>query len=160
MKRILGLLTALSVFQLSLQQNLGSSKCGEVTFWNNGNGGANTCPGVNGSPIASNVIGTAYATVPPYSKTGNVRLNWPAGTGTNPPVISNVWEASSQAVPYTAAAIAAGPPSPVGLSTGGVTYCFYTNTNYNLTGAAFLKVCFSCERSSVLNRMLVSLHNK
>ena len=101
--------------------------CAEVDSRNNGNGQASSCPGVSGTAVASDVIGTSYNVVPASAKTGSIRFRW-VNAPSVIPVITSVWLDGIQS------AAEVGPPSVVS-TTGGyemVTYCFY---NVNLPNA-------------------------
>ncbi|MFM6954064.1 MAG: gliding motility-associated C-terminal domain-containing protein [Sphingobacteriaceae bacterium] len=104
-----------------------SFTCPEVDRRNNGNGQASSCAGVNGTPMATNVVGTAYATVPTASKTGDITFRWTT-LPSDIPVITNVW------INGVLSAAQVGPPS-VTTQSGGfykIEYCFY---NVNLPNA-------------------------
>ncbi len=84
--------------------------------------------------------GTTFANVPTGTKTGDIRLNWTALTGTvYPPAISAVYESNNGGA-ATLAPIVVGPPTDFSSSTGGngYDYCFYSSTNYNLNAAQTL----------------------
>ncbi|NDD19715.1 MAG: hypothetical protein EBZ30_04990 [Flavobacteriia bacterium] len=112
--------------------------CAAITFRNNGNGGATSCPGALGVAVAPNFVGTPYATPPTGSKTGNIRMNWTSLTGTvNPPAISAIYESTGGNAVLTS--IEVGPASVIGASNpGNFDYCFYSSTNYNLQNAQTL----------------------
>ncbi|HEX6333804.1 MAG TPA: T9SS type A sorting domain-containing protein [Flavisolibacter sp.] len=97
-----------------------NTSCPSFTLRNNSNGGANSCPGVSGNPIAPNVIGTPYATVPSTAKTGNIRVALPSGVS-NPYVITKVYQGT------TLLTVLVGPPGPKDATTSEVAYCFYDN---------------------------------
>ena len=95
--------------------------CPEIDRRNNGNGQASSCAGVDGTPVATNVVGTAYATPPTTSKTGTITFKW-SSLPTSIPVITKVWINGVQSVAQV------GPPS-VTTQQGGfykIEYCFYT----------------------------------
>jgi len=117
----------------SLAVNINGA-CGIINQRNNGNVGVNACPGINSTPVAANVAGTAYAVPPTGSKTGDIRMNW-ALNNVQPPVITKVYEIVGGLAAL--APIQVGPP---GLPTqsGDVDYCFYSSTNYNLNAAQTL----------------------
>ncbi|MGC6415316.1 MAG: FG-GAP-like repeat-containing protein, partial [Bacteroidia bacterium] len=101
--------------------------CAEVDQRNNGNGQASSCPGVSGTAVDNDVIGTSYNVVPSSAKTGSIRFRWTNAPSVIP-VITSVWLDGIQS------AAEVGPPSVVS-TTGGyemVTYCFY---NVNLPNA-------------------------
>ena len=112
--------------------------CAAITFRNNGNGGATSCPGAPGAAVAPNFVGTPYATPPTGSKTGNIRMNWTSLTGTvNPPAISAIYESTGGNAVLTS--IEVGPASVISASNpGNFDYCFYSSTNYNLQNAQTL----------------------
>ena len=113
--------------------------CAAITFRNNGNGGASACPGEPGIAVAPNFVGTAYAIPPTGSKTGNIRMNWTAMTGSvNPPAITAIYESISGGA-ATLTSIVVGPASAQGaVAAGEFGYCFYSTTNYNLQNAQTL----------------------
>lgn len=113
--------------------------CAAITFRNNGNGGASSCPGEPGIAVAPNFVGTAYAIPPTGSKTGNIRMNWPSATGSvNPPAITAIYESISGGA-ATLTSIVVGPASAQGAVVAGeFGYCFYSSTNYNLQNAQTL----------------------
>ncbi|MDA0829175.1 MAG: SprB repeat-containing protein, partial [Bacteroidetes bacterium] len=112
--------------------------CAAITFRNNGNGGATSCPGAPGVAVAPNFVGTPYATPPTGSKTGDIRMNWTSLTGTvNPPAISAIYESTGGNAVLTS--IEVGPASVISASNpGNFDYCFYSSTNYNLQNAQTL----------------------
>ena len=112
--------------------------CASITFRNNGNGGATSCPGAPGVSVAPNFVGTAYAIPPTGSKTGNIRMDWTSSTGSvNPPAITAIYESTGGNAVLTS--IEVGPASVIGASNpGNFDYCFYSSTNYNLQNAQTL----------------------
>ncbi|MGC6413187.1 MAG: beta strand repeat-containing protein, partial [Bacteroidia bacterium] len=109
--------------------------CAEVDQRNNGNGQASSCPGVSGTAVADDVIGTSYNVAPNSAKTGSIRFRWTIAPSVIP-VITSVWLDGIQS------AAEVGPPSIVS-TTGGyemVTYCFY---NVNLPNAGSYTLEFS-----------------
>ncbi|MBK8444245.1 MAG: VCBS repeat-containing protein [Sphingobacteriales bacterium] len=112
-----------------------SQSCPYIDFRNNGNGQANNCPNVNGTPYASNFSGTPYATgFTGLSKTGNIRFVFD-GIVTAPPAIKSIWIGS------TLSNVVAGPASVPELVNGNtrVSYCFY---GQNLPTAGFYTIEF------------------
>ncbi len=101
------------------------STCSSVSQRANSNGGANSCPNVNGTAYASNFTGTVYATVPASAKTGNVQFSY-AGANLSllPYAITNVWLTTTGTVLQTTTFGPAGVPT---VSAGNtlVNYCFY-----------------------------------
>ena len=133
------LILLLSVSPVLAQSWVNVDGCAGVTFRNNGNGGASSCPGQPGVAIAPNFVGTAYATPPAGSKTGNIRMNWTSLTGTVfPPAITAIYESVSGGA-ATLTSIEVGPASAQGqVAAGEFGYCFYSSTNYNLQNAQTL----------------------
>ena len=114
--------------------------CAAITHRSNGNGGASSCAGLSGVAVASNFAGTSFASIPSGTKTGDIRLDWTASTGTvYPPAISAIYESNNGGT-ATLAPINVGPPTEYSASTGGngFNYCFYSTTNYNLNSAQTL----------------------
>lgn len=103
--------------------------CAAIDQRNNGNGQANLCPGVNGTPTNSSVTSTSFATVPVGAKTGSIRFKYSSTSLPGIiPAINRIWIDGVQSTTK------AGPPSVVS-TTGGdylVSYCFYV---FNLPNA-------------------------
>jgi hypothetical protein len=101
------------------------TSCASVGQRSNSNGMANSCPNVSGTAYASNFTGTAYATVPAPSKTGNLQFSY---SGSNPLLlpyaITKVWLTSGGTTIQTVSFGPAGVPAVVGGNTQ-VNYCFY-----------------------------------
>jgi hypothetical protein len=99
--------------------------CAGISHRANSNGGANSCPNVSGTAYASNFVGTAYATVPASSKTGDLQFSY---AGANPSLlplaITNVWLTTTGTVLQSTAFGPAGVPTVSGGNTL-VNYCFY-----------------------------------
>ena len=101
------------------------TSCTGVSQRANSNGGANSCPNVNGTSYAANFLATSYATVPVTSKTGNLQLQY---TGSNPGLlpyaITKVWLTSGST---TIQGTTFGPAGVPAVSAGNtqVNYCFY-----------------------------------
>jgi hypothetical protein len=87
---LLGTAPALHAQNPALAVNINGA-CGSINARNNGNGGGNSCPGVNGTDVAVNVDGTSYATPPTGTKTGDIRMTW-AFSAVRPPVITKIFE--------------------------------------------------------------------
>src|SRR5579859_6429115 len=101
------------------------TSCASVGSRANSNGQATSCPNVSGTLYATNFVGTAYATVPASSKTGNLQLNY---IGSNPTLapfaITRVWITSGG----TSLTSVAFDPAAIPAVSGGntqVNYCFY-----------------------------------
>ena len=120
--------------QTSLNVNIGS-ECGSINARNNGNGGANSCPGANSTPVAQNFVGTTYATVPSGTKTGDIRIRWTVNGSLYPPVIKRIFETVNGQTQLTTLQVG---PAGVPTNSGDVYYCFYNPTNYNLQNAKLL----------------------
>ena len=108
--------------------------CPIIEKRNNGNGQANNCAGANGTPMASNFIGTEYATsFTGLTKTGDIKFRFD-GQVNNPPAIKRIWIGS------TLSTAVVGPASvPVFTDTyTAVTYCFY-NVNLPTVGSYTLE---------------------
>lgn len=115
--------------------NVNPFDCPIIDKRNNGNGqynqGAGIFPGYGlNNPVAVNVVGTSYQTVPyaPSSKTGNINFKWitnPVAAPVNLPIISRVWITASGVT--TLMSVKFGPPPPASLSGGAyyVNYHFY-----------------------------------
>jgi hypothetical protein len=132
--------TLLSVSPVLAQSWVNVDGCAAITHRSNGNGGSASCAGETGIAVAPNFVGTTFANVPTGTKTGDIRLNWTALTGTvYPPAISAVYESNNGGA-ATLAPIVVGPPTDFSSSTGGngYDYCFYSSTNYNLNAAQTL----------------------
>lgn len=103
--------------------------CATIDQRSNGNGQANLCPGVSGTPTNPSVTSTVYANVPVTAKTGNIRFKYTAATLPGIiPAIGRIWINGVQSTAQP------GPPSVTTTSGGDylVTYCFY---NINLPNA-------------------------
>ena len=103
--------------------------CPVIDKRNNGNGQANRCAGVSGSPMADNFVGTPYAVVDEnLPKTGDITFVYDEPI-TNPPAIRRIW------IGNVLSSVVAGPASPPEVSgnTTIVKYCFY---NENLPPSA------------------------
>jgi hypothetical protein len=126
--------TGISFAQAQTNVNIGSD-CGSIFARNNGNGGANSCPGANNTAVATNFVGTSYATVPSGTKTGDIRIRWTVSGTLYPPVIKRIYETNNGQTVLTTLQV-----GPAGLPTqsGDVYYCFYNPTNYNLQNAKLL----------------------
>ncbi|HSC37755.1 MAG TPA: hypothetical protein VLD19_07790, partial [Chitinophagaceae bacterium] len=99
--------------------------CASVSSRANSNGGAGSCPNVSGTPYAANFAGTAYATVPGSSKTGNITLKYTgATTSLKPFAITKVWQTNPSTVLLPISFGPAGTPTVSG-SDILVSYCFY-----------------------------------
>jgi hypothetical protein len=112
-----------------------SQNCPTIDFRNNGNGQPNSCPNVNGTPMASNFNGTYYATAfTGLSKTGNIRFIF-SGTESAPPAIRKIW------IGTTLSNVVAGPASVPEFVSGTtkVSYCFY---GQNLPASGFYTLEF------------------
>lgn len=120
--------------QTSLNVNIGS-QCGSINARNNGNGGANSCPGANSTVVAQNFVGTSYASVPSGTKTGDIRIRWTVSGSLYPPVIKRIFETVNGQTQLTTLQVG---PAGVPTSSGDVYYCFYNPTNYNLQNAKLL----------------------
>jgi hypothetical protein len=134
------LILLFSVSPVLAQSWVNVDGCAAITHRSNGNGGSASCAGETGIAVAPNFVGTTFANVPTGTKTGDIRLNWTALTGTvYPPAISAVYESSNGGA-ATLAPIVVGPPTDFSSSTGGngYDYCFYSSTNYNLNAAQTL----------------------
>lgn len=106
-----------------------SYSCATIDQRSNGNGQANLCPGVSGTPTNPSVTSTVYANVPVTAKTGNIRFKYTAATLPGIiPAIGRIWIDGVQSTAQP------GPPSVTTTSGGDylVTYCFY---NINLPNA-------------------------
>lgn len=116
--------------------------CPVMAKRNNGNGNSGTCAALFGNPVATNVVGTPYATIlstngmTAANKTGNFTLVWFGVVITEAPVITRVW------VGTTLTNTIVGPPSPIRVNNGNsyVDYCFY---RYNLPNQGTLTLEFS-----------------
>jgi uncharacterized repeat protein (TIGR01451 family) len=121
------------VFEVISITLLSAQNCPLIDFRNNGNGQPNSCPNVGSTPMASNFVGTSYATAfNGMSKTGNIRFVFD-GNVTAPPAINKIW------IGTTLSTVVAGPASVPSYSSGKttVTYCFY---NSNLPAAGFYTI--------------------
>ena len=97
--------------------------CGAIVQFSNNNQQPQKCPGVSGNPIASNVVGTSYASVPPYGKIADATIVLNAAL---PGVITSVFVALTTTNPLILTDVAAGPPSPpdTSFTPSRVFYCF------------------------------------
>ncbi|UII24814.1 FG-GAP-like repeat-containing protein [Fulvivirga maritima] len=103
--------------------------CPTIDKRNNGNGQANRCAGIDGTPVASNFVGTSYAIAPSnMAKTGDITFVYDAPI-TSPPAIKRIW------IGNVLSEVIAGPASVPEISgnTTIVKYCFYVS---NLPPAA------------------------
>jgi len=103
--------------------------CAAIDQRSNGNGQANLCPGVSGTPTNASVASTVYANVPVTAKTGTIRFKYTATSLPGIiPAINRIWINGVQST------VQAGPPSVVTTSGSDylVSYCFY---NINLPNA-------------------------
>ena len=91
--------------------NIGSD-CGMINARNNGNGGANTCPGANNTAVATNFVNTSYASVPSGTKTGDIRIRWVVSGTLYPPAIRKIYETNNGQTVLTTL-----PVGPAGLPT-------------------------------------------
>lgn len=116
------------------------ASCTSVGSRTNGNGQANSCPNVSGTPYASNFVGTIYATVPVTAKTGTLVFRYTgASTSLKPLAITSVWSTNPITTPVLVAVGPASVPVQVG-SDIEVTYCFYGT---NLPNAGVLSFLFT-----------------
>ena len=96
--------------------------CAEIEQRIDGDTNAILCPGVNSTPTDASVNGTAYATAPATSKTGQITFKYSQTSlpGTIP-AINNVW------IDGVLSTVEVGPPSVVSTNQLDylVTYCFY-----------------------------------
>ena len=101
------------------------TSCAGIGSRANSNGQATSCPNVSGTAMASNFVGTAYATVPVTAKTGNLQFTY---SGSNPSLlpyaITRVWLTSGGTAIQTVVFGPAGVPTVSGGNTQ-VNYCFY-----------------------------------
>jgi hypothetical protein len=117
----------------------GPSTCATVTNRANSNGGANSCPNVNGTAYALNFVGTSYATVPATAKTGNLTITYPGILATlTPYAVTKVWITTTSTSLTATTFGPAGVPSVSGGNTQ-VSYCFY---GANLPTAGTLSLQF------------------
>jgi hypothetical protein len=106
---------------------------------NNGNGQANSCPNVNGTPYAANFAGTPYTTVPAGAKTADINFRFANSTlSLRPYAIKNVYITTGG----TTTLIANSPVGPAGVPVVSgsdvlVTYCVY---GVNLPNAGILSL--------------------
>lgn len=115
------------------------TSCASVGQRANSNGGANSCPNVNGTAYASNFVGTSYSAVPTSAKTGNLQLTYSgANAGLLPYAITQVWSTTTGT---SIVAVSFGPASVpvVSGSTTQVNYCFY-GTNLPTAGTLSLQL--------------------
>ncbi|MBL3655411.1 FG-GAP-like repeat-containing protein [Fulvivirga sediminis] len=95
--------------------------CPTIDKRNNGNGQANRCAGIDGTPVASNFEGTSYAIAPSnMAKTGDITFVYDAPIS-SPPAIKRIW------IGNILSNVVAGPASTPEISgnTTIVKYCFY-----------------------------------
>ena len=121
--------------------------CASLNQRANSNGNANSCPNVNGTPYATNFIGTSYATVPTSSKTGTFQLTYSgANAGLLPYAITQVWITNGSTTIQGTQFGPAGVPVVSG-STTQVNYCFYGS---NLPTAGTLSFQFTDPQTNVV----------
>jgi len=133
-------LLAIASLQVMTTKGQSPGTCATVTNRANSNGGANSCPNVNGTAYALNFVGTTYATVPATAKTGNLTITYPGIIASlNPYAITNVWITTTGT---TLTATTFGPAAPPTVSGGNtqVSYCFY---GANLPTAGTLSLQFT-----------------
>lgn len=117
------------------QNSVNPFDCPIIDKRNNGNGQSNQSAGYfpgygQNNPVAANIVGTSYQTVPydPATKTGNINFKWitnPPIQPVNLPIISRVWITATGVTSLMA--VKFGPPPPAVLSGGAyyVNYHFY-----------------------------------
>ncbi|XZF14717.1 hypothetical protein ACTHGU_01125 [Chitinophagaceae bacterium MMS25-I14] len=119
-----------------------SHTCPAMVSRNNGNGQSNSCPGVGGTLVATNVV-AAYLGVPAGSKTGDIVWRHISTDAwyTNPPVILAAYTTSSG----TSSSINSYPGPPGTPSSGNVKYCFYAGVtgNGNLPNSGIVSFRFA-----------------
>lgn len=125
-----------------------SHSCPSMYARNNGNGQASSCPGVNNTPIAANVVGTSFATVPTGSKTADIIFEFASTDAwkSNPPVITAVHQ--TVGVSSTPVNTFPGPPGVPAVQSNGraqVLYCSYTGAtgNGNMPNANVISFLFA-----------------
>ncbi len=116
--------------------------CPTMVGRNNGNGQANNCPGVNGTPIASSASGTSFQGVPSGAKTADITLKHSNTDAwyTNPPAIYAVYTTNGS----TSTAVNTYPGPPGVPSSGNVKYCSYAGSsgNGNMPNAGVITIRF------------------
>jgi len=98
--------------------------CGTLTSFAITPSGANQCAGLNGNPIAPNIVGTPYAVIPNAPKTANMVFSL---TTALPAVYSAIYGSQSPSGPFVRLDAQAGPPSAPDASNS-VSMCLYSNT--------------------------------
>lgn len=149
-KRILFLSCLFLLSSSVFAQGIDVTSCPVLVKRANGNGGAAKAAGIfpgygQNNPVAANVVGTSYQTVPyaPASKTGDLTLAW-TSTGApivNVPVVTRVWTIPKGGTTPVLASIAFGPPAPPALASGttyNILYNFYVQ-NIPPTGTLILE---------------------
>ncbi len=149
-KRILFLSCLFLLSSSVFAQGIDVTSCPVLVKRANGNGGAAKAAGIfpgygQNNPVAANVVGTSYQTVPyaPASKTGDLTLAW-TSTGApivNVPVVTRVWTIPKGGTTPVLASIAFGPPAPPVLASGttyNILYNFYVQ-NIPPTGTLILE---------------------
>lgn len=104
------------------------AQCPGLEKFNQGQGGANTCGGVNGTPIPPNFTGTSYATVPGGTKTAEVNASWPSNPAPLVPAISEVFFDGVKSLHQVGPPTVPAPQGPKYVAQ----YCVYHPTNTNL----------------------------
>lgn len=124
--------------------------CPGVDSRSNGNGQANSCPNVSGTPYAANFVGTSYANVPVTAKTGTLVFRYTSSPSTLTPfAISKVWSTNPTT---TVLSVGIGPASVPVVSGQDVlvTYCFYGT---NLPNAGVLSFEFTDPVTGIANKI-------
>lgn len=127
---------------LNASESFAQHSCPTIVSRNNGNGQANQCAGVNGTPIASDMTGT-YAVVPSGAKTADIVWKHAAADAwaNNPPAIIAVYSTANN----TSTALNT-YPGPAGVPNAtGVQNCFYTGAsgNGNMPNAGIISFRFA-----------------
>lgn len=110
-----------------------TTTCPSMYNRNNGNGGSTSCPGVSGTPIASNVSGS-YATVPAGGKSADIGFQFAstdAWISTPPVIIATYTTASGVSTAVNTYPGPPGVPSVQANGSGQVKYCSYTGSSGN-----------------------------
>jgi hypothetical protein len=123
--------------------------CSSLSGRSNGNGQANTCPNVNGTPYASNFTGS-YAVVPAGAKTADITFRFTgASTSLKPYAITRIY--STPAGGTTTQIGSLSGPASVPIVSGSdalVTYCIY---GVNLPSAGTLSFELTNPETGVVN---------
>jgi hypothetical protein len=116
------------------------TSCTSLGSRTNGNGQSNSCPNANGTPYASNFVGSAFTNILGLTKTGTLVFRYSNATAAlKPYAITAVWSANPAPVPIPVIVGPASVPVVVGNDVE-VTYCFYGT---NLPNAGILSFRFT-----------------